>query len=61
MIYSRSIEMCAIIGSLSIDLYDVLGRSPRRRDSEVHMDCMYARQDDACIVPIATERLVLRK
>lgn len=56
--HSRSAEVYSIVGNLLVYLRDVRVRLPRRGDTELQMDYMYARRNVGCIVPVIPERWV---
>lgn len=61
-LYSCSVEVCAIVGSLSVCLQHTLVRFHEQGDTDMHIDRMCTRRDDVvCIAPVAPDWLVARR
>lgn len=50
--------MYAAVGSLSVNLHNVLVGLPRQGGTGVHLDCMYTGQDNIYVVPVVAGRLM---
>lgn len=58
---NRGSEVWAIADNLSVYFHDVQIRLPKRGDTGLHMDCMYMRWDDVCMVTVVPEQLMSRR